>query len=58
MYKELERRVLADEAARKEKEKERRISMGLPAEEGKLNARHSPSLLRSRVQSWYRADFD
>jgi hypothetical protein len=36
MYKALEEKVLADEAARKEKEWERRVSMGLPAEEGML----------------------
>ena len=34
MYRELEAKVLADEAIRKDKERERRVSMGLPAEEG------------------------
>ena len=33
MYKSLDAKILADEAQRKEAEKERRVSMGLPAEE-------------------------
>jgi hypothetical protein len=37
MYRALEKKVLADEAERKEKERERRVSMGLPPEEGKFN---------------------
>ncbi len=32
MYKALEKKVLADEAERKDRERERRISLGLPAE--------------------------
>lgn len=34
MYRELEKKVRADEAEKKQKERERRISLGLPAEEG------------------------
>jgi hypothetical protein len=34
MYKALETKVLADEAEKKEKEKQRRASLGLPPEEG------------------------
>jgi hypothetical protein len=34
MYQALEARVLAEEAEKKEKEKARRVSQGLPAEEG------------------------
>ena len=44
MYKALEKRVLADEAERKQKERERRASMGLPAEEGRLNKNMIPTL--------------
>jgi hypothetical protein len=36
IYKALEEKVQADEAARKEKERERRVSIGLPVEEGML----------------------
>ena len=35
MYKSLEAKVLADEARKKEAERDRRVSMGLPAEEQK-----------------------
>jgi hypothetical protein len=43
MYKALEAKVLADEQDRKQKERERRVSMGLPAEEGQLDI--SPAAL-------------
>jgi hypothetical protein len=37
MYKELEKKVRADEEAKKQAERDRRVSTGLPAEEGEVS---------------------
>jgi hypothetical protein len=44
MYKELEKKVLADEEAKKQAGRDRRISLGLPAEEGEVSISISLSL--------------
>lgn len=48
MYRALEKKVLADEEERKQKERQRRVSMGLPAEEGKQSHPASPQKCRGQ----------
>lgn len=49
MYKELEKKVLAQEEEKKQAERDRRISLGLPAEEGEIYS-SSQSCYYSQMQ--------